>query len=91
MCTAQVLPAVVASMYAVYHGSDQLKKIAERIRASVRSQPYLHETGNIPLSVSIGISTLRSSDEDYNQILQRADEALYLAKDNGRNRVETKP
>ncbi len=31
ICTAQVLPAVVASMYAVYHGPDGLKRIAQRI------------------------------------------------------------
>jgi len=31
ICTAQVLPAVVASMYAVYHGPAGLKRIAERV------------------------------------------------------------
>ncbi len=31
ICTAQVLLAVVASMYAVYHGPDGLKKIASRV------------------------------------------------------------
>jgi len=31
ICTAQVLPAVVASMYAVYHGPEGLKRIAQRI------------------------------------------------------------
>ena len=31
ICTAQVLPAVVASMYAVYHGPDGLVRIAERV------------------------------------------------------------
>lgn len=31
ICTAQVLPAVVASMYAVYHGPQGLRKIAKRI------------------------------------------------------------
>jgi glycine dehydrogenase len=33
ICTAQVLPAVVASMYAVYHGPAGLVRIAERIAA----------------------------------------------------------
>ncbi|MGZ8261300.1 MAG: aminomethyl-transferring glycine dehydrogenase, partial [Caldimonas sp.] len=33
ICTAQVLPAVVASMYAVYHGPEGLKRIAERVAA----------------------------------------------------------
>ena len=31
ICTAQVLPAVVASMYAVYHGPEGLRRIAERV------------------------------------------------------------
>ena len=33
ICTAQVLPAVMASMYAVYHGPQGLKRIAERVAA----------------------------------------------------------
>ncbi len=32
ICTAQVLLAIVASMYAVYHGPDGLRRIAERVR-----------------------------------------------------------
>jgi glycine dehydrogenase len=31
ICTAQVLPAIVASMYAVYHGPDGLHRIASRV------------------------------------------------------------
>ncbi|KJA09091.1 glycine dehydrogenase [Acidovorax temperans] len=31
ICTAQVLPAVIASMYAVYHGPEGLKRIAQRV------------------------------------------------------------
>jgi glycine dehydrogenase len=37
ICTAQVLLAVVASMYAVYHGPEGLKAIAERIRDDART------------------------------------------------------
>ncbi len=33
ICTAQVLPAVVASMYAVYHGPEGLRRIARRVAA----------------------------------------------------------
>ncbi len=32
ICTAQVLPGVVASMYAVYHGPEGLRRIAQRVR-----------------------------------------------------------
>jgi glycine dehydrogenase len=33
ICTAQVLPAVLAAMYAVYHGPDGLRRIAGRVHA----------------------------------------------------------
>ncbi|NMM85722.1 glycine dehydrogenase (aminomethyl-transferring) [Rhodococcus sp. SRB_17] len=33
ICTAQVLPAVIASMYAVYHGPQGLRRIAQRVAA----------------------------------------------------------
>src|SRR6478672_10931997 len=33
ICTAQVLLGVVASMYAVYHGPDGLRRIAERVHS----------------------------------------------------------
>ena len=37
ICTAEVLPAVVASMYAVYHGPDGLQRIAHRIHCQARA------------------------------------------------------
>ncbi|MDX6276728.1 MAG: glycine dehydrogenase, partial [Nocardioidaceae bacterium] len=37
ICTAQVLLAVAASMYAVYHGPDGLREIAEDVNASART------------------------------------------------------
>lgn len=46
ICTAQVLLAVIASMYAVYHGPDGLRCIAERIRAlTVMLATSLREAG----------------------------------------------
>ncbi|HEY0202171.1 MAG TPA: aminomethyl-transferring glycine dehydrogenase, partial [Burkholderiaceae bacterium] len=33
ICTAQVLPAVVASMFAVYHGPEGIRRIAQRVAA----------------------------------------------------------
>ena len=46
ICTAQVLPAVIASMYAVFHGPKGLKAIAERIhRKAARLAGGLAELG----------------------------------------------
>ena len=46
ICTAQVLPAVIASMYAVYHGPDGLRRIASRVaRATAILARGLEEMG----------------------------------------------
>ncbi|HEX2829772.1 MAG TPA: aminomethyl-transferring glycine dehydrogenase [Burkholderiales bacterium] len=37
ICTAQVLPAIVASLYAVYHGAEGLRAIAEQIHVNART------------------------------------------------------
>jgi glycine dehydrogenase len=53
ICTAQVLPAVVASMYAVYHGPQGLKRIAQRVATytAILAQG-LQELGYTPTSSS---------------------------------------
>ncbi len=50
ICTAQVLLAVVASMYAVYHGPDGLKRIATRVRALATSLAAHLLSGGIELA-----------------------------------------
>jgi diguanylate cyclase (GGDEF)-like protein len=61
-------------------------EIAERIRRSF-SQLSILEPGL--LSVSIGVVTTRESGHDLSRLLSEADQALYGAKDQGRNRVQT--
>lgn len=51
ICTAQVLLAIIAAMYAVYHGPVGLKKIAERIHSLTSLlQSYLQQLGFIQLN-----------------------------------------
>jgi diguanylate cyclase (GGDEF)-like protein len=47
-----------------------------------------HEGQVIPVAASIGLTDLRA-DDSMEDLLKRADEALYRAKQLGRNRVET--
>jgi diguanylate cyclase (GGDEF)-like protein len=47
-----------------------------------------HDGGELSVTISIGVATATSSDETADDLLQRADEALYRAKNAGRNRVE---
>ncbi|WP_428937800.1 aminomethyl-transferring glycine dehydrogenase [Fontivita pretiosa] len=60
ICTAQVLPAIMASMYAVYHGPQGLKRIAQRVhRMAVLLAELLRELGHELPGGSSFFDTLR--------------------------------
>jgi two-component system, cell cycle response regulator len=64
------------------------QKIAERIRKSIASKPFSAGTnGTLNITVSVGLSTLIGANDKVGEFLKRADQALYLAKREGRNRV----
>jgi diguanylate cyclase (GGDEF)-like protein len=66
--------------------AEVTENLSERIRRAVEQTP-VHIAGNtIDLTVSIGIA-LSSPDARWNEVLENADNALYLAKNSGRNRV----
>ena len=60
---------------------------AERLRKKVADTPLVHEGRPIPVTVSIGIAALETSDASTEVTLMHADAALYDAKHSGRNRV----
>jgi diguanylate cyclase (GGDEF)-like protein len=64
--------------------------IAERLRQNVQDSDSVRATDGaaVRFTVSIGVAALAAQDTDFDSLLQRADRALYLAKDGGRNRVE---
>ncbi len=63
--------------------------VAERLRRRIAAEPFPIEQGRlmIDVTISIGIATLESSRDSAVQMLKRADQALYRAKRDGRNRV----
>lgn len=66
---------------------DQCLAVAERIRASVCDEPFRYNGDEIAISVSLGVSCSSENDRSLSDLLLRADEAMYKAKHNGRNRV----
>lgn len=69
---------------------DQARAIAEQLRLSIANQDFKHEWHTakpIAFTVSIGVATRVDGDTDTAAIMKRADEALYKAKEGGRNRV----
>ena len=61
--------------------------MAERLRREVARSPVHFEGQRIDISLSIGASLIASTDADPDAVLARADEALYAAKEGGRNTV----
>jgi len=62
--------------------------LAEKIRAAVESGIFRHEDETIPVTISLGIATYREG-ETPDQLISRADKALYAAKNAGRNVVHS--
>ncbi len=71
---------------------EQAMVVANRIRQYVESFTFNGELTGIRLTLSLGVATLDKTEKlSEGELIRLADEALYLAKNNGRNRVETMP
>jgi two-component system cell cycle response regulator len=68
---------------------EQVAMIAERVRALIADKPFPIKGGaeTLPVTTSIGATVTRSEPEQAGDILKRADDALYQAKQTGRNKV----
>jgi diguanylate cyclase (GGDEF)-like protein len=66
---------------------DEARAIAERIRHAVSAAPIAAAGTVISVTTSAGVATTRTSEDRIEDLLQRADTALYEAKHAGRDRV----
>lgn len=66
---------------------EEACKSGERIREATKNHIFLHEKQALRISVSIGVATADDGDKDVDSLIGRADDALYQAKDSGRNQV----
>ncbi|AVG38900.1 sensor domain-containing diguanylate cyclase [Achromobacter insolitus] len=71
---------------------ERAHAFATRVQQRIAAAPFsLGDDRHIPLTVSIGISTMHTLDADAELALSRSDRALYYAKQRGRNRIEAAP
>ncbi len=63
--------------------------VAERLRRRIAAEPFPIQRGakTIEVTISIGIAAVANSTDKAADVLKRADQALYRAKRDGRNRV----
>jgi two-component system, cell cycle response regulator len=63
-------------------------QVGERLRATIAGEPFQVTPGNnLAVTASVGISTLEHQEDTPEALFKRADNALYSAKREGRNRV----
>lgn len=69
--------------------TDQVEALAlaERIIAAVRGTAVKGPDGDVFITASAGVAVITNEDSHHESVLKRADEALYLAKTAGRDRV----
>jgi diguanylate cyclase (GGDEF)-like protein len=65
--------------------------LAERIRRSIEQLTIRHGTTTIPATVSVGVAMFTEGDRDVQDLIERADQGLYVAKKTGRNRTFLMP
>ena len=68
ICTAQVLLAIMSSMYVVYHGPNKLRKIAERVNYLTKVLHYSLSSGGYSVSSKSFFDTIRIDKKDKNII-----------------------
>lgn len=61
--------------------------LAERVRMKVADLRIRTDAGTIRVTSSIGVASVKAGDRSIASALHRADEALYAAKNSGRNKV----
>ena len=67
--------------------SDAALLVAERLRDSVHRLDLADIAEDLRVTISLGLSMLRAQDDGVHDVIDRADSALYRAKEAGRNRV----
>ena len=70
---------------------EHARDVAERFRRMIRQARFLHEGREVTVTASLGVACSPAHGVGAEELLKRADEALYLSKNRGRDRVTLYP
>lgn len=65
----------------------QAERLAERLVAHIAASPVMYGARLIEMTISVGLTMATGADRSIERVIARADDALYRAKESGRNRV----
>lgn len=71
--------------------TQQASDVAERIRKKIEGHKFEYEGNTIPVTVSLGVASIKKDFHLGSDIYKEADKALYESKRNGKNRVTVAP
>lgn len=69
---------------------ENIPEFGQKIVDAISSLEIKTGEGNIKVSISVGFAVFDEADTDYNEVIKRADDALYKSKREGKNKVNFK-
>jgi len=70
---------------------ETVEQTGERVREAIAKTRFQSDSGDFTVTVSVGCAIVSESDGNIEELMDRADQALYKAKARGRNRVAVAP
>lgn len=71
--------------------AQQAGLVAEKIRRLICETVFIYKREKVQVSLSLGVTHVLETDDTYDKVFERADNALYQSKQDGRNRVSVVP
>jgi diguanylate cyclase (GGDEF)-like protein len=67
--------------------AENAAKVAEKVRARIEKSSFYYHDEQVPVTISLGVTEVRPTDEKSETVFVRVDNAMYQAKSHGRNAV----
>ena len=66
---------------------DEAMNLSERVRKAVEKYEFKYQGKKFPITISMGVASIKKEHNSYEDLYRDADEALYKSKETGKNRI----